>query len=211
MKTFSFDIDKYQAEWILRPIRSKGDVIVLLMRAMKVMSLRIDLQPDLVVGSIILHVDKTSRLFFVSERKIFSINFPFFVVESDLGLDFKSNNHSDVDGRVTSEIIALLDSGAVFDSSDFVIFAEALFALCDLDYQLWALIRDLLAFEDGYLRYDHDPVNEDGHRHPLHHIDVFYSNSSTFKIGLVHAIDQVYLNDVLSAASNCHYLSAAQG
>ena len=43
----------------------------------------------------------------------------------------------------------------------------------------------LTIFEDGYLRFDfHDTENFNEDFHPLHHIDLYYTNSNTFKLGL---------------------------
>lgn len=56
---------------------------------------------------------------------------------------------------------------------------------------IWEFIKDILIYEDAYIRYDHDEENfniykEKGEekKHPLHHLDIFYSTGSTFKLGL---------------------------
>ncbi|MBH1852446.1 MULTISPECIES: hypothetical protein [Stenotrophomonas] len=43
---------------------------------------------------------------------------------------------------------------------------------------------ELLTEDHGYFRYDHDPDNENGEFHPLHHLDFFFKNTSAVKIGL---------------------------
>ena len=210
MKIYQFYLDSYQADWIFRPIRSKKDSLVILMRAMKIMAINEKLADDLRKGTLFLRVDKMSRLFFASERKIFSINFPFSVSEIDGVLFFKSHSHPDVDNQATSEILALIDSAKVFESTDFIEFMDPVDDACVMDNRLWGLLRDLLTSEDGYIRYDFDAEHEDGHRHPLHHLDIFYSTSTTFKLGLSKAIDHQYFADVLTLSTDCHYLEPAR-
>lgn len=207
MKIFQFDVDMYQAEWIFSPIRNKKDILVILMRVMKIMMVNQKIDNDQCKGKFVLRVDKMSRLFFSSDNKIYSINFPFFVSELNGKFVFKSHSHSDIDSQVTSQILGLLDSTNLFESSDFVQFIDPIDDACELDNRLWGLLRDLLVFEDGYIRYDFDTEHEDGHRHPLHHLDVFYSTATTFKIGLKKAIDHEYFADILTLASDCHYLA----
>lgn len=210
MKLFEFDIDEYQAKWIFKPIRNKKDALIILMRVMKIMALHEKLDAELCRGKIILQVNKMSRLFFISEQKIYSVNFPFFVSETDGRLVFKSHSHPDIDNQATSEILGLLDSSNVFESTEFVQFVDPVDDACVMDSRLWGLLRDLLVSEDGYIRYDFDTEHEDGQRHPLHHLDIFYSTSATFKIGLSKAIDHKYFADVLTLSTDCHYLQPAR-
>lgn len=209
MKIYTFDIDKYQAEWIFKPIRTKKDVLVILLRVIKVMLIPNHLGSERGVGKIILHVEKMSRLFFISESKIFTINFPFFVHVADGGVSFKTHACPEIDNKVTSEILGLLDSDNVFESNEFVQFVDPVDDACVLNSRLWPILRDLLVYEDGYMRYDVDPVHQNGHLHPVHHIDVFYTSSATFKIGLRQPIDQEYLANILRQATDCYYLGPA--
>ena len=64
-----------------------------------------------------------------------------------------------------------------------------------------------MLFEEGYIRYDHDEINENGLLHPLFHYDIFYSSNTTFKIGLKTSINCDHFIDLLQVESNCHFLN----
>ena len=206
MKKFIFPIDKYQAAWALSPIRTKPDVIDLLMRLVKVMSLGMNAPTNQSVASVVLTVSKMSRLFLVSPNKIFSINFPFRVEEEAGVLRFQSHAHKNVDSRATSNILALLANQDLLSSFEILHFAEPILDASTNDSDIWALFRELLLFEDGYIRYDNDLERQNGHRHPLHHLDIFYSNSSTFKLGLHSGISSGDFEDLLDTETDCHFV-----
>lgn len=156
-----------------------------------------------------LKVAKMSRIFYASQDKIFSLNFPFFVRQDSSGLTFSTANCPNVDNKVTSNILSLLDSNEVLNHSDFFAFADPIIELYDVDNTAWALFRDLMLCEDGYIRYDHDPARKNGHLHPLHHLDVFYSNSTTFKVGYTEQMSLENMTDILDITTDCHYVSKA--
>lgn len=208
MKRYSFDVDAYQAETLFQIIRTKKDVIQLLMQAVKIMLL----PPQHIPGAaakLHLHVSKMSRLFVVADLKIFSLNFPFSTNEVEDGsLQFKTIEYADIGSRVTSQVLSLLDGAFSPECREVLTFAEPISDVCDSDGEFWSLFHKLLTFEDGYIRYDHDEKNKNGHRHPLHHLDIFYSSSSTFKVGLSAGISFDVFSDVLDLGSDCHYLAA---
>ena len=53
----------------------------------------------------------------------------------------------------------------------------------DMDFY-WQLFVYLITFETGYVRYDSDEERMDIQKHPLYHLDIFFSNYNTFKIGV---------------------------
>ena len=63
-----------------------------------------------------------------------------------------------------------------------------------------------LGYGAGY-RYDHDEGRSNGHIHPLHHFDVFYSSGSTFKLGSADGVSKEQFVDVLNLNTNCHFVS----
>ncbi len=75
----------------------------------------------------------------------------------------------------------------------------------DID-TIWKLIIKLWHMEDGYIRYDYDPANEDGDIHPLYHFDINYSSAVTYKIGLNKPIKGNDFQDTLNIKTNCAYL-----
>ncbi|UQZ25499.1 hypothetical protein [Actinobacillus pleuropneumoniae] len=70
------------------------------------------------------------------------------------------------------------------------------------DIMLW-----LLSFNDGYIRYDYDFEHENGSIHPLYHLDIFFSNYATFKIGLARRYQINDLLDLLDQEKSCKYLN----
>lgn len=206
MKHFTFKLAADQAEWIFKPIRTKLDAIDVLMRIIKVILVYQEPPDDSVVGHFDLIVDDMSRLVFVSQRKIYSINFPFRVA-GDAG-DFRFYNHhyQDVNSKATSSILGFVNEFGVFDQPDVLDFATPIADSCAADRDLWALLRELLLWEEGYIRYDDDPGHVNGHIHPRHHLDVFYSSSATFKLGLRGAIEHAAFADMLNIKTDCRYL-----
>jgi hypothetical protein len=205
-KAYEFPLDENQVAWMFKPLRSKADVLYLLMKTIKFMLLSPDLtDPKSVAGKLVLHVDRMSRLFFQSDKKIFSIALPFFVREEDGRLTFSDPLHPVIDSKVTSDIISLLESGVVFSTPDVYVFLDEIHPLSNFDSDIWQFFRKLLLAEDGYIRYDLDEAHVDGHRHPLHHLDIFYGSQSTFKLGLYEQIDAGTFLDILDVTTDCHY------
>lgn len=205
MKRFELLIDSIQANWIFSPIRHRIDIAQLLMKTIKLFLVNCPPTQEMAAGKIILNISKMNRLFFVSEKKIFSINFPYAAATSEQGFEFKASSGSSIDNKTTSEILQLL-SGSAISSSSIYEFADDIIDVADHSPDIWMIFRDLLMNEDGYLRYDYDNIRQNGHIHPLNHLDVFYSSSSTFKIGLDSEMRNDLLIDILDIGSECHYL-----
>jgi len=206
VKKFTFPIDKYQAEKALLPIRTKRDVIFLLMRSIKMMSQGMNPPTGTSSATIVLNVSKMSRLFLIAPKRIFSINFPFSVHEDAGVLRFRSHAHKNVDSKATSDILTLLANEDLLNSFEVLHFAEPILDACTVDADIWGLFRELLLFEDGYIRYDHDEQRADGRRHPLHHLDIFYSSGPTFKLGLHSGIGNSDLEDLLDIGTDCRFI-----
>lgn len=205
MKRFDFPLDEFQVARLFEVIRDKRGVIILLMRAIKIMLLATPVQSEKVAGRMILSISKWSRLFFITESKIFTVNFPFFATEGEEGLMFKSHYHPYVDNRLTSNVIGLLEM-PLLSLPDVISFSDPICEIEDSDSDFWALFRELMLFEDGYLRYDKDEARANGHVHPLHHLDVFYSQGNAIKIGLAAEIEIEGLTNMLDPSTDCHYL-----
>jgi len=207
-KQFSLDIDEYQASIYLSAIRSKRDIVLLWMETIKNFLVGQPAEGGRVSASLSICVDKMSRLFCTSEggRKIFSVSFPFSVSFGSDQFRFLSREGVEIDSRISSNIIALIVSNEIFGVQDFSSFIDPILELSEYDPQLWTLMRELMIAEDGYIRYDWDETREDGHRHPLHHLDVYYSSASTFKVGLGQQLDQTLFVSILDLTTDCHYL-----
>lgn len=212
-KKFELDIDEYQAAEYLSAIRSKRDVIVLWMETIKNFLVNQPAEGPKVRARLAICVNKMSRLFYTSEggRKIFSVGFPFGATFGNGEYRFLSREGVEIDSRVSSNIIALINSNQIFGEQDFCRFIDPILELSEYDPLLWTLMRELMIAEDGYIRYDWDEIRQDGHLHPLHHLDVYYSSASTFKVGLGQQLDQPSLMSILDTATECHYLKPAAG
>ncbi|MBZ0155000.1 MAG: hypothetical protein K8I29_02150 [Alphaproteobacteria bacterium] len=206
MKQFKFRIDRFQADQIFSPIRTKADVIMLWMNAIKIMLAYVPVSKEDTVGAMELIVAKMSRIFFATDDKVFSLNFPFFVSNDGGELAFSMLSCPSVDNKVTSDILSLLHTDDVFAETHVLDFAEPINDLCDTDNSIWGLFRDLMLSEEGYIRYEHDPKLENDHFHPLDHLDIFYSNASTFKVGCKQRISLGDLTDILNRKTVCHYI-----
>ncbi|WP_150114898.1 hypothetical protein [Xanthomonas euvesicatoria] len=153
-----------------------------------------------------------SRLFCELDggKKIYSVSFPFNCREVDGSFIFSSRGGVEVDNRISSEIVALIDRpDGVLDVVAFEGFIDPLFEALEVDLSIWSVVRELMTAEESYLRYDWDAERVNGHRHPLHHIDVGYSSACSFKFGLRQRIGRDGLISILNIDSDCHYIAPA--
>lgn len=210
MKRIPFNLDERQVRLLFSPIREKTNVIELLMESIKIMLVNNEMKENLIKGRMLLHVSKMSRLFYFSDNKYFSINFPFFINQENI-LSFYSKNIKDIDSRITSDVLGILSSEKNLTASrslnDLLDFASEI--ECDEDYRktFLSFLNELLLFEDGYIRYDFDEIRNNELTHPLNHLDIFYSSGSTFKIGLTKRISEDFLIDLLDLQTDCHFLT----
>ena len=92
-------------------------------------------------------------------------------------------------------------------------FIEPIMNIEDEEVNYWIIIKMLLLMEDGYIRYDIDHAgykkafeDEKPHTHPIHHLDVFYSANTTFKLGLKSELSHDGFLDTLDINTDCLYL-----
>ena len=183
VKIYEYNLDRHQTSFFSLPLRKKEDVLRVLLEAIKIMMVYEPLSQDQQAqGNFILKISKMSRLFFECGEKIFSINFPFKVVEEKEGPVFYTSSEVRLDSFLTSEALAFISEDGVLYSEDFFDFASPLVDGEADRRELWLLVRELFFYEDGYLRVDHDVDNCNGHYHPLNHFDFFYSNKATLKV-----------------------------
>jgi hypothetical protein len=218
MKKFEFDIDKSFLERFFpkERVKSKAQIIEILMEATRYMLLDPSVSQEKIAGKIILYIDKMSRLFFITEKKYFSIVFPFLAYDKDEDgrYRFSFQNDIDVDSQLISQVINIIHCDEFKEkcSLDFIA------PICDYeencDENFWIFLRELLLMEDGYIRYDYDEENyikavEKGeeHKHPLNHYDFFYSSNATFKIGLKNNLLHDDFIDLMNMYTDCNYLT----
>lgn len=211
-KAFHLAIDRYQAATYTEPIRSKRDIVIVWMETIK--NYLIDQPPPeaMTAAKTSILIDSMSRLFCTlgDGRKIFSVAFPFGVTRILDEYRFVSREGVEIDNQVSSIILSLVNTEeGIFASKDFSKFIDPIMENSDFNPEIWSLIRELMLAEDGYIRYDWDEARNDGHRHPLHHLDVNYSSGGTFKVGLNAQVDCSALASILDVATDCHYLRPA--
>jgi hypothetical protein len=206
MKEYKFNVKQIFLNDFFIPIRTKVHVIEVLMHTIKYMLLNPSVEEQESHGSIILRVDKMSRLFFFTEEKYFSIVFPFFVKFEDDKYQFRFQNLLEINSRLISQVLSIIkcDEFKATCSLDFIS------PICnyeeECDENFWLFLRELLLMEDGYIRYDYDLANENGHMHPLNHYDLFYSSNATFKLGLKEKDSHINFVDILDINTNCKYV-----
>ncbi|MGB1205482.1 MAG: hypothetical protein ACPG5B_07550 [Chitinophagales bacterium] len=226
MKEFTFDISTY-SKYLFFPeerVKSKIRIIRILLEASRYILSNSKVDKEKYAGEIRLVIDKMSRIFFVSDEKIFSIVFPFklneveFETETEFEMEdrfeLSYTNNINVNSVLISKAIATIDcddfsNTCVIDFADHVDFFEDK----NEDGNLWFFLKELMLFEDGYIRYDYDlkGYNEAckkgrPHKHPLHHYDLFYTNKATFKIGLDSEINTEKFIELLNVKEDCYFL-----
>lgn len=207
MKLYSFELDERDVDVLFSPIRTKFDIITILMKSIKIMITDEYITKKDFKGKIILRIDKMSRLFFFTQKKYFSISFPFKVNKLGESINFSSKYIDSIDSKLTSDIISLLrcEKNEVTECA-YEFFEPILDYVTKENKYIWSLINELIFNEDGYIRYDYDKENENGLIHPVNHYDIFYSSNSSFKIGLNSSIEDKELIDLLDINTNCHFI-----
>lgn len=212
IKKHIFNISPIYIDKFFTPVRKKTDIIKILMESIRYISLKPEVSDEDSLGTITIFIGKMSRIFFLKEEKIFSINFPFYIMEED-GLLFKYKDIINIDGQVISNVISTLKCKE-FDSHCSLEFVEPITDYEEINNSFWVFFKDLLLMESGYIRYDYDietynKFKEENreHEHPLNHFDIFYSSNTTFKIGLRNKLNVEDFIDILDLKTNCKYIS----
>lgn len=214
MKLYQFNVNEYLIGGSTA-IREKLDIIKLLIGTIKyISSVTLNALPSLPHSDItvIIYVDKMSRIFYCQDEKIYTMQFPFSITEENGKLKIYYNEY-ELDSMITTILASIFNHNSEFNESlesmaevyyntmkEYEVEGEIYNELC------WDIFLYLLSFESGYLRYDYDIERQDPMTHPLNHLDIYYSNKNTFKIGLVKKIDNNDLIDLLDINTNCKFL-----
>ena len=206
---FDFILTDFRKKTFFEPIRGKSDAVIQLIRATKFMTIYTGAEKEGTAARLVLNVDKMSRLFFIDEKKVFSIQFPFVVKvveakDGEGGISFYSKDGYYIDQKMTSDLISLFnnDDGLINEEE----LADVLYDPVAEKSGLSSVLKALLSYESGYIRYDYDEEREQGKLHPRNHLDIFYSQASTFKIGLNDGIHSDVFIDILDTGTDCHFL-----
>jgi hypothetical protein len=193
-------------------IKSKMQIVNILLELCRYILINPQVNSADSVAGIEIIIDKMSRVFFISQDRYYSIVFPFKIQEEDGNYVLSSLTNINIDSFLLSQTNAALNCNG-FDDSCVLGFADSLYEHANLNEELWVFIKELLIFEDGYLRYDVDVVKakeaEDNNtplRHPANHLDLFYSNKATFKLGLNRKNVTEEFIDLLNVKTDCRFI-----
>ena len=216
MKTYNYKIS--QATTVIffpsQRIKTKKQILKILLETVRVMLVENsdeNLKEQNSYFKVV--IDKMSRIFYFSDKKYYSIYFPFtYIIDNGKNvISFK--NQIEINSQIISNIIEILNDTR-FESFYSLDFIEPINELESYyENKLWFLIRELIMLEDGYVRFDNDIDNfnkakQEGkeHTHPENHLDIFYSNGNIFKIGLERIIKTLEFEDYFNVATDCKYL-----
>ncbi|MBS0027086.1 hypothetical protein [Chitinophaga hostae] len=197
-------------------IKDKYKIIEILLEACRTLLYSPKAEKIRAKTKIIVNIDKMNRLFFVSELKIYSIAFPFNISYDENNTSISYKNIIDIDSLAITNVLSIIKN-PIFNSEHCL---ESVEPIIDIEAEhkinYWTLIRELILLEDGYIRYDKDEKGYQAalekmqqHRHPLNHIDIFYTNHVSFKLGLEKEYLEADLIDTLDSNTDCKYLKIA--
>jgi hypothetical protein len=205
MKVIDKKIYPFQEDIFFSPIRKKTDYLRLIVLSARHLLLNLEIDEKNCSSNIKLIIDKMSRLFFYKERKYFSVAFPLTTeIHKDKITKITTHSGKELNNESISSVISILDSAEFqLNSSllDFYIEPNSNDSLGIF------LLEELILFEPSYIRFDHDPDNQKGKFHPINHIDINYSQYSTFKIGLKDVITTEYFESLQNTKTECSFLS----
>lgn len=206
-KIIAVNVGESFLEKIIKPIRKKEDIIVLLLESIKVFLVGNIICDEDSKGKVVIRVDKMSRIIFEIKDKYFSFNFPFNVEKGNLTKFYDSNIGIDIDSKVVSILLGIFNDEIIKNDSLEEIYYELAYieGIPEIE-NVWRLVRKLMLFESGYLRYDCDLERANGTLHPIHHFDIYFSSGNSFKVGLDDKINIDEFIDILDIQTNCYYL-----
>tara|TARA_R110001583_G_scaffold136457_1_gene288307 strand:+ start:5342 stop:5977 length:636 start_codon:yes stop_codon:yes gene_type:complete len=206
IKEFTFDLDDRLINQFFKPIRRKEDVIILTMNVIQFIGISSCIPIKEVAGKMVLRISKMNRIFFYSNEKYFSISFPYNIEENNDGFKVFSPNAGEVSRVTISKVKSIFSDENIMSNGCISLLADNVLDESLSTPSFWVVLRELLLMEDGYLRYDHDTDRENGHFHPVNHLDIFYSNKAGFKVGLDSKLLENELIEIMDYESECRYL-----
>ena len=207
MRATSFNLDRFQTENLFSAFRERKNIIVFWMQVVKTMISYVEPKTEQVNGKMVVFTDKMHRIVVQSDTKTFTTSLPFAVKIVDESYCCTLKSGIELDSKLTSEIISALSATASFSNCEVLGFADDVMGISDDPDTLWVALSELINADDGYVRFDHDPDRENGRLHPLNHLDIFFSQSATFKLGLSDKLNADALSDLLNIKTDCHYLA----
>ena len=223
MKCFHYNLNQTDISTFFpkKLIKNKVQLIQILLEFIRQFLLIPDKKPtkkNLVgIYYVELRIDKISRVFFFSEKKYYTIHFPFNCsIQDDSSLEITYQGYRNIipiESGIISGVMEILKNEEFNSSSASDFFKPIRDIESKIDDNIWELLKGLLMFEDGYMRFDNDPeeykrAKNEGreHTHPENHIDIFYNNGNTFKLGLKRKSTPDEFIDYFDSKKDCKYL-----
>lgn len=168
-------------------LKDRRDLIMIILEACRYMQQ--NTTTDHAGNLLMLVVNDMNRLFFCKEKKMFSISFPFHT-ECYPTIHFDLDK-IDIDSFMISNLCDFLNSCDYEEKSIYDFATPILEKEQSVSNDFWVVLKHLLTYEIGYVRYDDDidgfrVAAKKGHpkRHPRYHYDINLSQDAAFKIGL---------------------------
>jgi hypothetical protein len=204
MKNQTFFLNEISRDRFFRPIRNRFDIVILLLESIRIIINNITISESKSKGKMVFYIDKMSRLFFFSEKKYFSVNFPFFIDNNLSGNIVYDKNNKHIDSEIISKIMELFLGKNILDANSLTAFFDLLEDIYE-EKDIWNIIVELLTFEEGYIRFD-DDVKHSSELHPQYHIDLYYRESNKIKFCLKNIMAENDFFDLLNSKSACYFL-----
>jgi hypothetical protein len=217
------NINKKVYDLICRRIKSKSHLIQLLAEISSLIISNIPVKNNK-YGKCIIRLENKRRIYFSindaksNVNKHFSFNFPFNISEENGLLKLETMHRSIEIHSHHIAVIRALCSNDGFDEKlcrhgillDFTAFVASVFEDLGLSFDFYEkdinqILMELIMFEPGYIRFDNDEKNANGRIHPLNHLDIFYSQSTTFKLGCS-LLELGKFIDILEPANECEFI-----
>lgn len=211
-KEVSYNMGKTIFEMASKPLRSKQEVILLLLYTIRMFDVEKDILPSTKV-KVTISINKMNRIFYILENKIFSFQFPFYVeIEGEkFTRIYDAKTGLDIDPVLVSILIGIFEKIENDNFSfefffDEVMYNENNLLNVNVD-QLWEIVKFISTYDLGYLRYDYDK----GHPnepliHPINHLDVCLDTAVAYKIGLEKPLNYEVFKDIIDITTNCYFL-----
>ena len=155
MKKLEIKMGEYFYEKVIKPVRTKQEIILLLLETLKLIN---NMEQDITQekGKIVIYVDKMSRVFYQTENKAFSIYFPFILEKKEI--DYRVYD-SETNLTITDKMISLLISIIKKSEENRKSLEMVVDSICegakDFEYNeiedIWNLFSKLWYMETGYI------------------------------------------------------------
>lgn len=211
MKKYTIKLSDILVKQATKAIRSKQHIVTLLLLTSKeLLCTKINEYYNTNNNKACVYIDKMSRIFYVLPQKMFSFQFPFIIQEQDEYINLVYHNIN-IDNTMTSFLLSLFLDENIFKKSLKDILEQVYDELCINEWALdesecFELIKLLILFEPGYLRYDEDTERMNGLIHPKNHLDLYYSSNNNIKIGIENSINEDWLIDLSNIRTECKFL-----